>query len=251
MNSHSSSVEVTGPDGLVGTIDTAACPLDGSRREVEIVLADGRRLTVPVELLRKEPDGRYHLPLRTEQLTRHEAGGGQAAASQGIAEATVAIPVVHEEARVEKRVEETGRVRIRKVVREEEQTIDEPLTREEVTVERRPVRRPVEGPQQSRTEGDALIIPVVSEVLVVEKRLMVTEELVVRKRRVEEHHPQTVTVRREEAVVERLGPQGAPVAGSGGGASPGTTMPPGASAGETGEMGKGGTPVAPSRPVTR
>jgi uncharacterized protein (TIGR02271 family) len=250
MNPNSSSVEVTGPDGLVGTIDTTAWPLDGSRREVEVVLADGRRLRAPVGLLRKEADGRYHLPLPTDQLTRHEATARPvAAASEGVAEATVAIPVVREELRVGKRVEETGRVRIRKVVREEEQTIDEPLTREEVTVERRAVQRPADGPQQTRTEGDSLIIPVVSEVLVVEKRLMVTEELVVRKRRVEEHQPQTVTVRREEAVVERLGPQGAPAAGDVTSAE--TTMPPGASAGEAGETGKGGTPVAPSRPVTR
>jgi uncharacterized protein (TIGR02271 family) len=247
MNPTTSSVEVTGPDGRVGTIDTAECPLDGSRREVEIALADGRRLRVPFGLLRKEADGRYHLPLPAAQLTKNAVGGQAAVASQGVAEATVAVPVVHEEVHVGKRVEETGRVRIRKVVREEEQTIDEPLTREEVTVERRAVSRPAEGPQESRTEGDALIIPVVSEVLLVEKRLMVTEELVVRKRRVEEHHPQTVTVRREEAVVERLGPQGAPASGD----DAAKAVPPGAAAGEAGEMGKGGTPVAPSRAVPR
>ena len=248
MNPTASSVEVTGPDGPVGTIDTAQCPLDGSRPEVEVALADGRRLRVPFGLLRKEADGRYQLPLPANQLAGHAAAaGGAAVPSEGVAEATVAIPVVREDVHVGKRVEETGRVRIRKVVREEEQTIDEPLTREEVTVERRAVQRPAEGPQESRTEGDALIIPVVSEVLVVEKRLMVTEELVVRKRRVEEHHPQTVTVRREEAVVERLGPQGAPVSG-GAAAAP---VPPGASAGAAGEMGKGGTPVAPTRAVPR
>jgi uncharacterized protein (TIGR02271 family) len=247
MKPTASSVEVTGPDGLVGTIDTAACPIDGSGREVEVVLADGRRLRVPVGLLRKEADGRYHLPLKASQLARHAASGQSAVASEGVAEATVAIPVVREEVRVGKRVQETGRVRIRKVVREEEQTIDEPLTREEVTVERRPVQKPAEGPQESRTEGDALIIPVVSEVLVVEKRLMVTEELVVRKRRVEEHHPQTVTVRREEAVVERLGPQGVPASAD----ETSRQVPPGASAGEGGEMGKGGTPVAPNPPVHR
>jgi uncharacterized protein (TIGR02271 family) len=214
MNS-TGAVEVTGPDGLRGTIDTSVCPLDGSRQEVEVVLADGRRLMVPLGLLRQEAAGRYHLPLVADQLAKH-AVTERAGASQGIADATVAIPVVHEELRVGKRVEESGRVRIRKVVREEEETVDEPLTREEVTVERRAVNRPAEGPQETRTEGDALIIPVVREVLVVEKRMMVTEELVVRKRRVEERHTETVTVRREEAVVERLGPQGTPAEGGSG-----------------------------------
>ena len=234
----SSRAEVTGPDGLRGTIDTSLWPLDGSRKEVQVILADGRRLMVPVSLLRREGDSSYHLPLVAAQLDSHTRE--PARASSGVDEATVAIPVVHEQLHVGKRVEEAGRVRIRKVVREEEQTIDEPLTREEVTVERRAVQRPADGPEPTRTEGDAMIIPVVSEVLVVEKRLMVTEELVVRKRKVEEHRPQTVTVRREEAVVERLGPQGTPIAGE----TTGVNAPPGATAGNAAGLNVGGTKVA-------
>lgn len=201
-------VEVTGPDGLRGRIDTAQWPLDGSRTEVLVELSDGRHLMVPLGLLRREADGSCHLPLVADQLAAHERKGVEA--SVGIADAQVAVPVVQEQLIVGKRVEEAGRVRIRKVIREEEQVVDEPLTREEVTVERRAVQRVAEGPQNPRTEGDATIIPVVREVLVIEKRLMVTEELVVRKRIVEDHQPQTVTVRREEAVVERLGPRGTP-----------------------------------------
>lgn len=230
-------VEVTLPDGLRGTIDTSRWPLDGSRQEILVVLSDGRHLMVPLSLLRREPGGGCHLPLVADQLAQHEERAG-VEASSGIADATVAVPVVHEQLLVGKRVEESGRVRIKKVIREEEQVVDEPLTREEVTVERRPVERVAEGPQQPRTEGDATIIPVVREVLVVEKRLMVTEELVVRKRTVEERRPQTVTVRREEAVVERLGPRGTPAEAAGEGAP---TAPPG------GEMGKGGTKVAPTK----
>jgi uncharacterized protein (TIGR02271 family) len=180
------------------------------------------------------------LPLAADQLARHEQAAAKASA--GITDATVAVPVVHEELRVGKRVEETGRVRINKVIREEEQVVDEPLTREEVTVERRAVNRVAEGPQEPRTEGDATIIPVVQEVLVVEKRLMVTEELVVRKRVVEERRPQTFTVWREEAVVERVGPRDTPDDRT-------ISAPPGAKASEGGEMGKGGTPVAPTKSV--
>jgi len=64
---------------------------------------------------------------------------------------------------------------------------------------------------------------------------MVTEELIVRKRVVEERRPQTVTVRREEAVVERLGPRGTPAEDT----STGEISPP-----SDGKMGKGGTKVA-------
>jgi uncharacterized protein (TIGR02271 family) len=234
----SSQVEVTGPDGLRGTIDTSLWPLDGSRKEVQVILADGRRLMVPVSLLRRDGDSSYHLPLVAAQLESHTRVAAEAAS--GVQEATVAIPVVHEQLHVGKRAEEAGRVRIRKVVREEEQTVDEPLTREEVTVERRAVQRPAEGAQPNRTEGDALIIPVVSEVLVIEKRLMVTEELVVRKRKVEEHRPQTVTVRREEAVVERLGPEGTPITAE----TSGTGTPPGTTGGNAADSGRDGTKVA-------
>jgi uncharacterized protein (TIGR02271 family) len=239
--SGSSTVEVTGPDGLRGTIDTAMWPLDRSRREVLVVLDDGRHLMVPVGLLRHEDGGSYHLPLVADQLAGHERPRAEATA--GISEAKVAMPVVQEELVVGKRVEESGRVRIRKVVHEEEQIVDQPLTREEVTIERRAVQREVAGPQEVRTEGDATIIPVLREVLVVEKRWMVTEELVVRKRTVEERQPQTITLRREEAIVERLAPQGAGTSEEAAGA----VTPPGASVDKAGESGKGGTRVAPTK----
>jgi len=90
------------------------------------------------------------------------------------------------------------------VVREIEETIDQPLAREEVTVERVPVNKVVDGPQQARQDGDDWIIPIVEELLVVEKRLLLKEELHVRKRTVQQHHHQRVTLQHEEAVIERL-----------------------------------------------
>jgi uncharacterized protein (TIGR02271 family) len=99
---------------------------------------------------------------------------------------------------------ETGRVRIRKIVHEREEMVDPPLLREEVVIERVPVNRMVDGPIAAYSEEDTLIIPVLEEVLVIEKRLLLKEEVRITKRRVETHRPQRVTLRREEAVVERL-----------------------------------------------
>jgi uncharacterized protein (TIGR02271 family) len=99
---------------------------------------------------------------------------------------------------------ETGHVRIRKVVHEREETIDPPLLHDEVVVERIPVNRVVEAPIAVRSEDDTLVIPLLEEVLVVEKRLLLREEVRITKRRVETHRPQRVTLRREEAVVERI-----------------------------------------------
>jgi uncharacterized protein (TIGR02271 family) len=108
---------------------------------------------------------------------------------------------------------ETGRVRIRKVIHEWDEVVDPPLWREDVVVERVPVNHVIEAPVPIRTEGDTLIVPLLEEVLVVEKRLLLKEELHLTKRRLETHMPQRVTLRREEPVVERInreGPQGNP-----------------------------------------
>ena len=56
-----------------------------------------------------------------------------------------------------------------------------------------------------------MIVPLLEEVLVVEKRLMLKEELRITKRRVEDYQSQKVTLRSEEAVVERFEvPEGPP-----------------------------------------
>jgi stress response protein YsnF len=49
-----------------------------------------------------------------------------------------------------------------------------------------------------------MIVSILEEVLVVEKRLRLKEEIHIRKRRVETHQPQQVTLRYEEARIERL-----------------------------------------------
>ena len=119
---------------------------------------------------------------------------------------TRVIPVIEETLDVQKRQVETGGVRITKVVHEREEVVNVPRVREEVTVERVTLNRIVDTPVSMRQEGDTLIIPLLEEVVVIEKRLMVKEELRITKRRIEEQASQQVTLRREEVVVERLDP---------------------------------------------
>src|SRR5919107_488296 len=126
------------------------------------------------------------------------SGGG----GRGRAEAAV-VPVIEEELRVGKRVVETGRVRVTKTVREREELLDEPLMREEYDVERVPIDEFVDGPVGPRQEGETLIVPVLEEVLVVEKRLVVREELRITRRQTEERETRRVTLRSEEVSVER------------------------------------------------
>jgi len=114
------------------------------------------------------------------------------------------FPVIEEQAFVDKRVIETGKVRISKQISEREELIDVPLFREEVTVERIPVNQYVDQPPQVRHEGDVMIIPVVQEQLVMQRRLVLVEELRVRKQVVESHQPQTVILRREDVDIRRI-----------------------------------------------
>ena len=121
-----------------------------------------------------------------------------------ISDEKLVIPVIEEQAFLDKRVVETGKVRISKRISEREETIDEPLFREEVSVERIPVNKYVDQMPQVRHEGDVMIIPVVQEQLVMQKRLVLVEELRVRKQLVEMHQPQSVTLRREDVEVTRI-----------------------------------------------
>jgi uncharacterized protein (TIGR02271 family) len=130
------------------------------------------------------------------------------------------IPVMEEELDVgTRRVETGGGVRVQKTVEEHEASINEMLTKEDVEVERVAVDRPVDGPVAVRYEGETMIVPVLEEVLVVEKRIVLKEEIRITRRRREVHAPQRVTLRREHATVERIGdpePRFAPAdAGSG------------------------------------
>ncbi len=114
------------------------------------------------------------------------------------------IPVVEERAVILKRKKLTGGLRVRTVIRESEEVINEPLITDAVEVERVPLGDWVEAPVPVRQEGETTIITLLEEVAVVEKRLRATEEVRITRRRTTRQAAQHVTLRREEAVVERL-----------------------------------------------
>lgn len=124
------------------------------------------------------------------------------------APASQVIPIVEEQALVLKRKTPTEGVRVRTVVREEEALIDEPVVRETIEVERVPLDRWVDGPVPVRQEGDTTILTLLEEVVVVETRLRATEEIRITRRRDAGQHSETVTLRHDEAVIERVSATG-------------------------------------------
>jgi len=118
-----------------------------------------------------------------------------------ISSKSVTIPVIEEKVQVDKKVVETGKVRITKKVKEEEVTINTPLDHEVVEVERVAVNQIVDAPPGVKQEGDTLIIPVLKEIVVT--KLMVVEEIRVTLKTVEVPSQLKTTLLKEEVNVER------------------------------------------------
>lgn len=114
------------------------------------------------------------------------------------------VPLLSEEISVSKRVVPKGRVQVSRTTRQHEELVDELLTRERAEVERVPIDRPIDAMPEVREEGDTTVIPIVEEVLVVERRLVLKEEVRIRKVRETERHQESVTLRRQEAAVSRV-----------------------------------------------
>lgn len=109
---------------------------------------------------------------------------------------------VHEEELVaNKRDVQRGEVRINKDVVEEQQTLEVPVTEEEVQVTRRPVDREVTADDHAFEEG-TIEVPLRGEDVDVEKRARVVEEIDVDKTAKTRNQRVSDTVRREEVNVE-------------------------------------------------
>ncbi|HZV83892.1 MAG TPA: YsnF/AvaK domain-containing protein [Brevundimonas sp.] len=113
-----------------------------------------------------------------------------------------AIPLVEERVSITKREIETGRLRVEVSVHEREQNFPVELLHDEVEVERVSVNKAVTQLPSVRLEGATTIIPVVEEVVVVEKRLVLVEEIHVRRKSTIETRNVPVTVKSEQANIE-------------------------------------------------
>ena len=194
----SGSIIVHGKEGWRGTGVPVPLSSQSDDSQILVQLDTGEQLLVSAEALVQQQDGSYYLPLTLTELESYRLRPHSEAAK------TTVIPVIEEELDVQKRVVETGKVRVTKGVHEHKTLVDEPLFRDEVEVERVLIDRVVDGPVPVRYEDDTTIVSIMEEVLMIEKRLVLKEELHIRKRRVETHRPQQVTLRREEVRVERL-----------------------------------------------
>jgi uncharacterized protein (TIGR02271 family) len=189
---------VTDASGQRGVIESSQ--LDNQPRTVVVMLNEGQSVVIPFSQLVLERNG-YRFASRFDTLQTTTVNGETSTAYDADA---LVIPIITEDIVVSKDWVEKGRVRVTKRALTEEQPIHEMLREEHVHVERVPVNRPVDTAPDVRYEGDTMIVSLVEEVVVVEKRLVVKEELHITKRQTEREYTDTVTVRRDDVTVERF-----------------------------------------------
>ena len=118
------------------------------------------------------------------------------------------LPAIEEQVRIDKVAVDRGGYRVTKRVEVREEIVEEELFRDEVSIERRPVGTtlPAGSAPVPRYDGDTLVIPVLVETVVVEKRLLLVEELRITRTPITERSRQPVTLRAERMTIERLDP---------------------------------------------
>ncbi len=120
---------------------------------------------------------------------------------------SVTLPIVAESIDIGKVAVDRGGYRITKRVEARDVLVDELLRHETVEIERRPLDRELaEGEVPAvRYEGDTMIVPVVKEIVVTQKRLVLVEEIHIARIGGTHRDPRSVTVREEHIEIERLG----------------------------------------------
>jgi len=178
-----------------------------SGRTLVTVRADSR-YDEAVEILRRY--GAYDVATRGTATTTaaHTAtGAGKSTTGKSTATASTTrggtMELREEELRARKDSVQTGEVSVRKEVKTEHKTLDVPVTREEVVIERRPASG--KASTGDLRPGEEIRIPVREEQVTVEKTPVAKEEVHVGKRQVQETKHVSGTVRKEEACVEEKG----------------------------------------------
>jgi len=113
------------------------------------------------------------------------------------------LNILQEEANIDKKIVESGKVYIHKKVQETDEEISVPVSHESVTIKKVTVNKYVDVAPLVRNEGNTTIIPVIKEVLVIEKKLLLVEEVHVIKEVIESTEEHTIPLRKEEIEVER------------------------------------------------
>lgn len=105
--------------------------------------------------------------------------------------------VINEFLTVKKKIVETGRIHITKKIELREESFNVPVMQEHVNVERITINQYVNEAPQIRQVGKTMVIPVLKEVWVVRKEILLVEEIHVTRTHTQEIISGTETLREE------------------------------------------------------
>jgi stress response protein YsnF len=201
---------------------------ESSSAELNLRLDDGRRVAVSRDDLEPLADGTVLLKTPLDHLTELDPAsvapvvqtmtvpvtdpeaqarfGGAAEQPPTAIESdgqTVLIPRVEEQLQVHKTQQVRGTVRVHVVPTEHEQKVSVPVTNVRAEVKRVAVGRIVDAAPPVREEGNTVIVSIVEEVLVVEKRLLLREEIHIERQHTTKLEEHQVKLRSERVEVTR------------------------------------------------
>jgi uncharacterized protein (TIGR02271 family) len=168
-------------------------------------------LYIPLAAVRRFEHDRVYLNIAKDEVDGQDWGAepmpapGGMRADRGTDIGGQTLHLHEEELRANKERVQAGEVRLGKEVVEEQRTVNVPVTREEVFIERRPGDRQPDDHNIGEDAGETVRVPISEERVEVEKVPVMTEEVRVGKREVTENRQVTDTVRREEARIENEG----------------------------------------------
>jgi uncharacterized protein (TIGR02271 family) len=113
------------------------------------------------------------------------------------------VPLHGEQLQVSKQAVQAGEVDVQKVVVSEPQTVNVPVTHEEVIIEQHAVQPTVTGTPISEGEDETIRVPVNKDQVNVSKQTVDSGEVAIGKRQVQQTEQVSDTVQREEARIER------------------------------------------------
>ena len=123
-----------------------------------------------------------------------------------MAEPDKKLSLIEEQLVIDKRAVRDGSVRVSTKTEFVTEAAEARLDSENVEVTRVAIGREVSEAPAVRTDGDVTIVPVMEEVLVVEKRLMLVEEIHIRRVATTEDVTIPVELRKQRATIERDDP---------------------------------------------
>jgi len=201
-----SAFQVIDRDGVRGTLDLTVIPPQGSNSHLVLVrFEDGSSVFVDASTFVEKEKTIYLFPDSFAGLLKQnpaEIYGTSEFAESG----QIIVPLLAEELQITREKVLTGGVRVHKTVNERTETVNEPVYQEQIEIERVNINRFVDEPPPTRYEGDVMIVPLLEEVLVVEKRLVLREEIRISKRRDTSRHQEEIVLRSEDATLEQITP---------------------------------------------